>query len=52
VPQHHHEPGKNPVQVAPKWKKVQLQKRLQLKYQQAAAAEAETNSAVALGIKY
>jgi hypothetical protein len=39
---------KNPVQVAPKWKKVQAHKKLQPSHLSAAAAEAETNSAVAL----
>jgi len=35
-----------PVQVAPKWKRVKLQKKRQLKNQPAAVAEAEPNSAV------
>jgi hypothetical protein len=43
-----HEAEINPVQVAPKWKKVQAHKRLQPRNLPAAAAEAEINSAVAL----
>jgi selenobiotic family peptide radical SAM maturase len=44
--------GKNPVQVAPKWRKVQPHKRPQPRNLREAVAEAETNSAVRTTINW